>query len=77
MSYIIISHDCEQDSEDCTTTGPFADQQEAADYIAAHNLDIPIDGGYAFAMIIGPEDLEAPGDTACGDEDCEFCGVSA
>ena len=54
----VVSHDCEVDTHDCRIIGPFDDRRSAWEFVERHGLEHPRDGGYAFAVVLPPEDEE-------------------
>lgn len=59
MTYQIIQHDCDTHNEGWATWGPFTDRASAEDFIEDYRLWLPVDGGYAFAVVV----LAEPDDT--------------
>jgi hypothetical protein len=66
MSMFVVAHDCDRDNERYVVIGPFGTDEEARSFIARHDLDRPLDGGYAFAVVVS-EDMEGLGDPATWD----------
>jgi hypothetical protein len=48
----VISHDCEADGDSCVVYGPFKSEIKAEDFVRRNQLDTPVDGGCAFAIVV-------------------------
>jgi hypothetical protein len=49
---LILRHDCDLDEHSFHVIGPFDTADEAERFIERHQLWLPSDGGYAFAVVI-------------------------
>lgn len=53
--YIVVHHDCELHTHDYVVYGPFGSRGDAEAWIERNDMCVPMDGGYAFAAIVGPD----------------------